>query len=292
MPFSPDFNDIYKIGIKETAERLGAYAERVDEQMFEGAMLERIINQINKADVIVADMTGKNPNVFFEVGYAHALGKMIIHITQTADDIPFDLKHYQHIIYEGKIAQLRTELGRRLEWALAQNPESPPETSPLAIRSANVDIPNAVAGLTVPIVQKHTAAEFGSIIFYIRNATTTLLPSMTHLYLFTESKRRVVPLSFEDLEDNVPSRQAVTAFSLSEAEATDSLVKQYRLPVSLPSMPPGAIERLKLPVRFLKVDLKPVEVALRLRIHVGAEVCDFPFILNYRLRPKVASIQQ
>src|SRR3954469_17439234 len=66
MPFDPSFSDIYKYGIKGAAEDAGAYAERVDEQIFTEGMLERIFNQINKADLIIADMTGKNANVFYE----------------------------------------------------------------------------------------------------------------------------------------------------------------------------------------------------------------------------------
>ena len=58
MPFAEDFDDIYNIGIKEAAEASGAYAERLDEQIFTQNILERLYNQINKADVIVADMTG------------------------------------------------------------------------------------------------------------------------------------------------------------------------------------------------------------------------------------------
>ena len=74
---------------------------RVDEQIYQENMLSRIYNQISKADLIVADVTGKNPNVFYEVGYAHALGKKTILMTQDTDDIPFDLKHYPHIVYSG-----------------------------------------------------------------------------------------------------------------------------------------------------------------------------------------------
>jgi len=114
MPFSEGFDDIYKLGIKETAESVGAYCERVDEQIFEGTILDRIINQISKADIIVADMTGKNPNVFFEVGYAKALDKKIILLTKTTSDIPFDLKHYPHIVYEGRIVELKRELNKSL----------------------------------------------------------------------------------------------------------------------------------------------------------------------------------
>ena len=88
MPFEHDFDDIYKFGIKGAADEVGAYAERLDEQIFTEGMLDRIFNQISKADVIVADMTGRNPNVFYEVGYAHSLGKIVLLVTQNSDDIP------------------------------------------------------------------------------------------------------------------------------------------------------------------------------------------------------------
>lgn len=94
MPFEPSFSDVYEIGIKETCTTAGAYCERVDEQIFDGRILDRIYNQISKADFIIADMTGRNANVFYEVGYAHALGKRTILLTQKSDDIPFDLKHF------------------------------------------------------------------------------------------------------------------------------------------------------------------------------------------------------
>jgi nucleoside 2-deoxyribosyltransferase len=82
MPFSESFSDIYELGIKEACNDAGAYCERVDEQIFQERILDRIYNQIAKADIIIADMTGKNPNVFYEVGYAHALGKNTILLTQ------------------------------------------------------------------------------------------------------------------------------------------------------------------------------------------------------------------
>ena len=64
MPFLSQFDDIYKFGIKGASEDAGAYCERVDEQMFVEGILDRIFNQISKADVIIADMTGRNANVF------------------------------------------------------------------------------------------------------------------------------------------------------------------------------------------------------------------------------------
>jgi hypothetical protein len=65
-------------------------------------------------------MTGKNPNVFFEVGYAKAINKKIILLTQTTEDIPFDLKHYPHIVYGGKIVELKKSLSKSLKHYLAK----------------------------------------------------------------------------------------------------------------------------------------------------------------------------
>jgi hypothetical protein len=120
MPFDKAFDDIYKLGVKETANRLGILAERVDEQIFSEGILARIYHQIEVADIIVADMTGQNPNVFYEVGYAHAKGKLCILMTQKTSDIPFDLKHHRHIVYGSSIQTLRTTLSDELNWAKGQ----------------------------------------------------------------------------------------------------------------------------------------------------------------------------
>jgi hypothetical protein len=125
MPFEATFGDVYQLGIKPAAEGAGAYCERIDDQIFAESILARIYNQIAKADLIVADMTGRNPNVFYEVGYAHALGKTVVLLTQSPDDIPFDLKHYPHIVYGSSITALKNELGRRVAHHLAGPPDHP-----------------------------------------------------------------------------------------------------------------------------------------------------------------------
>jgi hypothetical protein len=127
MPFEDNFEDIYQLGIKESCTKAGAYCERVDEQIYHETILERIYNQIAKADFIIADMTGRNPNVFYEVGYAHALGKATLLLTQNADDIPFDLKHYPHIVYNNKISILKNELTNRIKWFIQNPPEEYPQ---------------------------------------------------------------------------------------------------------------------------------------------------------------------
>ena len=121
MPFDNEFNDIYQLGIKAACESAGVYCERVDEQIFEERILDRIYNQVAKADFLIADMSHRNPNVFYEVGYAHALGKNVILLTNYAEDIPFDLKHFPHIVYGKEITKLKDELERKLNW-FVENP--------------------------------------------------------------------------------------------------------------------------------------------------------------------------
>lgn len=124
MPFSKEFQDTYELGIKSACQEAGAYCERVDEQFFEESILERLYNQISKADIIVSDMTGKNPNVFYETGYAHALNKRVMLVTKEVDDIPFDLKHYPHIVHNGSIKKLKTDLEAKIRWAVKNPKES------------------------------------------------------------------------------------------------------------------------------------------------------------------------
>lgn len=120
MPFDSEFDDIYRLGIQAVAGECGVVAERVDEQSFSETILERIYRQIDAADFIIADMTGRNPNVFYEVGYAHAQGKLCTLLTKTADDIPFDLKHHRHIVYGSSISTLKQKLSVEIEWLKAE----------------------------------------------------------------------------------------------------------------------------------------------------------------------------
>lgn len=126
MPFDDMFSDIYELGIKAACQDAGAYCERVDEQIFLGNIVERVYNQLAKADIIIAEMTGRNPNVFYETGYAHALNKRVILLTQNSDDIPFDVKLYPHVVYDGKITLLKSELEKRIRWCITNPTKSVP----------------------------------------------------------------------------------------------------------------------------------------------------------------------
>ena len=142
MPFAQAFDDAYHLAIKPACDRAGAYAERVDEQIFTGNILERVYNQISKADLLVADMSHHNANVFYEVGYAHALGKPTILITQSAEDIPFDLKHYPHVVYGQSLAELSNQLESRVRWLLDNPDRRQAPTNHLVVRVNGVGLEN------------------------------------------------------------------------------------------------------------------------------------------------------
>lgn len=119
MPFSPDLDDVYHLGILEIARRLGCSCERVDEMEFVGDILSKIHDSIVNSKVIIAEVSSPNLNVFYEVGYAHGLKKPLVLITKDISSAPFDLRGYNHVEYKN-IMELRKKLSRRLEAILTQ----------------------------------------------------------------------------------------------------------------------------------------------------------------------------
>jgi hypothetical protein len=100
MPFKPEFNRIYSDVLRPTIEQTNLKALKADAIFSTTPIVEDIWTHIAKAKLIIADVTDKNPNVFYELGLAHAIGKTVIIITQHRDDIPFDIAYIRYLIYE------------------------------------------------------------------------------------------------------------------------------------------------------------------------------------------------
>lgn len=114
MPFAQEFNDVYLLGIREVAERLGFTVERADEIEHGDSIVDVIIDRIKTCQVLIADTTDSNPNVFYEIGYGNALDVPTVLICKEGNSIPFDLRSRNHIIY-GSIVGLRQRLEKRLQ---------------------------------------------------------------------------------------------------------------------------------------------------------------------------------
>ena len=101
MPFRAELNFFYLYLRQHLQERHGLRVERGDHRILTVPLLEKIRGQIVEAKVLIADITGRNPNVFYELGLAHALEKPVILLTQDqAEDIPTDIRHLEFVRYD------------------------------------------------------------------------------------------------------------------------------------------------------------------------------------------------
>ena len=115
MPFSGQFSSVYN-DVKSALEAEGYTCQRADDMWVHDHIIADIIELICTSAVVVCDLSTKNPNVFYEAGIAHTLGKNVILITQSHDDVPFDLRHIRYIHYlnntEGREQLAREVLSR------------------------------------------------------------------------------------------------------------------------------------------------------------------------------------
>ena len=98
MPLQADLNPVLG-SIKSAASEAEFDCQRVDDLWDHSTVIQDIFSLIFRAFIVVCDFTGKNPNVFYEAGIAHTLGKHVVPITQNESDIPFDLKHHRYLKY-------------------------------------------------------------------------------------------------------------------------------------------------------------------------------------------------
>lgn len=115
MPFA-GFGPVWEV-IQRAATANGMDSGRADNRWDHPAIIQDVVALIDEAAIVICDCTGKNANVFYEMGIAHSYGKEVIIITQNPADIPFDIAHLRHIRYLGNdqgLAQLEAELTARI----------------------------------------------------------------------------------------------------------------------------------------------------------------------------------
>ncbi|HXM63625.1 MAG TPA: Hsp70 family protein [Terriglobales bacterium] len=100
MPFDTKLQPLYDDHIRPTVSRAGLKCERADDIQGTAQITWDIWERINRARFLIAELTGQNPNVFYELGLAHALSKDVILITQSMDFVPFDLKPIRCVVYD------------------------------------------------------------------------------------------------------------------------------------------------------------------------------------------------
>lgn len=135
MPFGADFDELYEKVYVPAIQSLGLSPLRADEICDNQPIIRDITQSIHHAKVILADVTGRNPNVNYELGIAHALKKEVILLTAEKNDVPSDYHHWRYLQYSREAIdwnqtlsqQLQATLQRVLE-RLAHSDQIPPST--------------------------------------------------------------------------------------------------------------------------------------------------------------------
>ncbi|HEX2078477.1 MAG TPA: CHAT domain-containing protein [Longimicrobium sp.] len=116
MPFSQEFAETYQ-EIRKACEAVGLRCQRADTIWEESTIMQDVFNLIYRSAVTIVDLSGRNPNVMYECGIAHTLGRPVLPISRNMEALPFDLAHHRVLAYlptpEGH-ARMREKLESRL----------------------------------------------------------------------------------------------------------------------------------------------------------------------------------
>ena len=123
MPFSNPFNIYYERLYRPAIEDAGLEPIRADDLFRPGVIVSDLWAMIQEAKVLLAELTTKNANVYYELGLAHAIGKPIVLVSETLDDVPFDLQQLRVLLYnkddptwgEKLVADITTSIKETLE---------------------------------------------------------------------------------------------------------------------------------------------------------------------------------
>ena len=103
MQFSEPFDTFHREVIRPQAEAAGFEVVRIDEKDGPGIIFQDMQREIEQSEIVIAEISPANTNVFYELGYAHALGKPTILLTRRGSELPFDIRSYRVVLYNDTI---------------------------------------------------------------------------------------------------------------------------------------------------------------------------------------------
>jgi hypothetical protein len=118
MPFADEMNDVFHYGIQGAANKAGLLAERADLASFTGDVTEWVKTRISGANLVVADLTNANPNVYLEVGYAWGTQVPTVLLVKSSTDLKFDVRGQRCIVYSS-IKDLEQKLRNEFKGLIA-----------------------------------------------------------------------------------------------------------------------------------------------------------------------------
>ncbi len=135
MPFGEWYDQYYKEIYISAIQEAGMEAVRADELFSTGSVIEQIWEQIEKAKILLADLSNKNANVFYELGLAHAARKPVVFTAGSLDDVPFDLRHLRVVIYDNRDPFWGDKLKKSLTAYLKAAKSDPAKSVPQPFRA-------------------------------------------------------------------------------------------------------------------------------------------------------------
>jgi hypothetical protein len=130
MPFGGWFDNYYVDIYIPAIENAGFDAKRADDLYRPGNIVNDIWNYTKESTVVLADLTNKNPNVFYELGLAHAITRPAVLITASMDDVPFDLRSLRVIVYDKNSPNWGDILQDKITKALQETLKNPEDAIP------------------------------------------------------------------------------------------------------------------------------------------------------------------
>jgi len=104
MQFSEPYNEVYRDAVEPLVQEIGFEPIRVDDVYGPGIIINDIINNLSEASIVLAEISEKNANVYYELGLAHAFGKPTLLMATKGTSLPFDVGGHRCIFYENTIA--------------------------------------------------------------------------------------------------------------------------------------------------------------------------------------------
>lgn len=120
MSFSKHLDDVFHYGIQEPVHDAGFLCERMDRVSYTGEVISSLKRKIETAKIVIAELSGANPNVYLEVGYAWGKARPTILLAPAVEELAFDVKGHRCLLYEG-IRDLESQLTRELAALKAGN---------------------------------------------------------------------------------------------------------------------------------------------------------------------------
>lgn len=150
MPFRGYYDGYYREIYIPAIQDAGLSALRGDSIFRPGSIVQQIWDFTKQAKVMLADLSQRNPNVFYELGLAHAISKPVVLVTDNIGDIPFDLRALRTIEYDTRQAKWGDLLHRQITTAILEVLENPTA----AIPAAFLEVSEAAAPLEVSSIEQ------------------------------------------------------------------------------------------------------------------------------------------